>query len=146
MDKTLRSQLLSNGVDGYKLIEYGTLTMTNANRSIYPFVKLGRKTAGGRSYWKENGVVNDKIFETVSGRIRFASVLTGLPASQYNTDFAFRGYILLEKGGDRILIYGPPVCRSVYTVAKQIDARGEFTPGSNGYNYIKGIISSVEGN
>lgn len=146
IDETLRSQLLSNGVDGYKLVEYGTLTMTNANRSIYPFVKLGRKTAGGRSYWKENGVVNDKIFETVSGRIRFASVLTGLPASQYSTDFAFRGYVLLENGGTRILIYGPPVYRSVYTVAKQIDARGEFAPGSSGYDYIKGIISSVEGN
>lgn len=146
ISQTLRSQLLSGGVNGFKLVEYGTLMMTNSNRASYPFVKLGRKTAGGRSYWIENGTVNDKIFETVSGRIRFASVLTGLPASQYNTEFAFRGYIILEKNGERYIIYGMPVSRSVYTVAKQIQARGEFTVGSSGYKFIQGIIDSVEGN
>lgn len=144
--ESVRAQLLSGGVDGYKLSEYGTLMMTNANRGIYPFVKLGRKSAGGRSYWTENGVTNDKIFETVSGRIRFASVLTGLPTTQYNTEFAFRGYVILEKNGERNIIYGPEMSRSVYAVAKQIEARGEFEPGSSGYEYIKGIISSVEGN
>lgn len=144
--QNLRSQLLGSGVDGYKLVEYGTLMMTNSNRSSYPFVRLGRKTAGGRSYWTENGTVNDKIFETTSGRIRFASVLTGLPSTQYDTDFAFRAYIILENSGERIIVYGPAVSRSVYTVAKQIEVRGEFQQGSSGYNYIKGIISSVEGN
>lgn len=146
ISQSLRNQLLSSGVNGFKLVEYGTLMITNANRSSYPFVKLGRKTAGGRSYWTENGTVNDKIFETVSGRIRFASVLTGLPASQYNTEFAFRGYIILEKNSERYIIYGMPVSRSVYTVAKQIKAKGEFAAGSSGYNFIQGIIDSVEGN
>lgn len=146
IDESVKNTLISTGIDGYKLSEYGTLFMTNANRNSYPFVKLGRKTGGGRSYWTEGSVVNDKIFEIVSGRVRFASVVTNLPSSQYNTDFAFRGYIILENGGERIMVYGPPVFRSVYTVAKQIDARGEFTPGTSGYNYIKSIISSVEGN
>ena len=146
ISESLRGQLLSGGVDGYRLVEYGTLSMTSANRSSYPFVKLGRKTASGRAFWKEAGAVNDKVFETVGGRIRFASVLTKLPASHYNTEFAFRGYMLLDNGAERILLYGPPVCRSVYTVAKQIDAKGEFKPGSSGYNYIKEIIRSVEGN
>lgn len=146
IDETVRTQLLGNGVDGFTLEEYGTLMMTNANRSSFPFVKLGRKTASGRSYWIENGTINDKIFETVSGRVRFASVLTGLPESQYNTDFAFRGYIILEKDGEKYIIYGPAVHRSVYTVAKQIQARGEFEEGSSGYEYIEAIISSVEGN
>ncbi len=146
ISQTVRAQLLGTGVDGFTLKEYGTLMMTNANRSSFPFVKLGRKTAGGRSYWVEDGVVNDKIFETVSGRIRFASVLTGLPESRYATDFAFRGYIILEKNGEKYIIYGPPVYRSVYTVATQIQAKGEFEEGSQGYTYIQGIISSVEGN
>lgn len=146
ISQTLRTSLLGSGVNGFKLVEYGTLMMTNANRASYPFVKLGRKSASGRSYWTENETVNDKIFETVSGRIRFASVLTGLPASQYNTEFAFRGYIILEKNGERYIIYGMPVSRSVYTVAKQIQARGEFTVGSSGYKFIQGIIDSVEGN
>ena len=73
-------------------------------------------------------------------------MLTGLPAAQYNTEFAFRGYIILENNGDRYIIYGMPVHRSVYTVAKQIQAKGEFQAGSSGYNFIQGIIDSVEGN
>lgn len=146
ISKDLRTKLLGSGVDGFKLEEYGTLMMTNSNRASYPFVKLGRKTAGGRSYWREGSTINDKIFEIVSGRIRFASVLTGLPAAQYNTEFAFRGYIILENNGDRYIIYGMPVHRSVYTVAKQIQAKGEFQTGSSGYNFIQGIIDSVEGN
>lgn len=145
IDEELRTQLLGSGVDGFTMEEYGTLMMTNANRSEFPFVKLGRKTAGGRSYWTEDGTVNDKIFENVSGRIRFASVLTGLPEERYATDFAFRGYIILEKDGEKYIIYGPAVYRSVYTVAKQIQAKGEFEEGSSGYTYIEGIISYVEG-
>lgn len=144
IDTTMKANLLSGGVEGYRLSEYGTLFMTNANRAEYPFVKLGRKTGGGRSYWTENGVTNDKVFETVSGRNRFASVLTKLPTSQYATEFAFRGYIILDNGSERILLYGSPVSRSIYTVAKQIMAKGEFKEGSNGYNYVQGIIKSVE--
>ena len=146
ISEDIRAQLMEGNVDGFVLEEYGTLMMTNANRSSFPFVKLGSKTAGGRSYWTENGVVNDKIFETVSGRIRFASVLTGLPEERYATDFAFRGYIILDKDGERYIIYGPEVYRSVYTVAKQIQAKGEFEEGSDGYLYIQGIIDYVEGN
>ncbi len=142
--ENMKTALLSSGADGYYLAEYGTLFMTNANRSLYPFVKLGRKTGGGRSYWTENAVTNDKIFETVSGRVRFASVLTNLPASQYATEFAFRGYVILENSSERIILYGPPVSRSIYTVAKQIMNKGEFEVGSSSYNYIQSIIESVE--
>ena len=142
--ESTKAALLSSGVDGYYLSEYGTLFITSANRNIYPFVKLGRKTGGGRSYWTENGVINDKVFETVSGRVRFASVLTNLPASQYATEFAFRGYVILGNNSERIILYGPPVSRSIYTVAKQIMNRGEFTEGTANYNYIQSIIESVE--
>ncbi len=144
IDATMKANLLGGGVDGYQLIEYGTLFMTNANRTGYPFVKLGRKSGGGRSYWKENGVINDRVFETISNRNRFASVLTKLPPEQYATEFAFRGYIILENGGERILLYGPIVSRSIYTVATQIMEKGEFAVGSGGYNYVQGIIKSVE--
>lgn len=144
IDAQLRAQLLGDGVDGFHLEEYGTLYMTNANRSKYPFVRLGGKIGSGRSYWIENSVVNDKILETVDGRYRFASVLINLPEAQYATDFAFRAYIILERNGERYVLYGPPVYRSIYTVAKQLDARGEFKAGSSGDLFMKRIINSVE--
>ncbi len=140
----LRARLLGGGVDGFYLEEYGTMYMADANRGIYPFVWLGGKVASGRSYWVENSVVNDNIIETLDGRHRFASVLTNLPGDQYATEFAFRSYIILRKGSERYLLYGPPVSKSIYSVAKQLDANGVFLPGSNGYDFIKNIIRRVE--
>ncbi len=144
IDAQLREKLLNEGVAGFYLKEYGTLYMTNENRSKYPFVKLGGKIGSGRSYWVENSVVNDKILETIDGRHRFASVLINLPKAQYATDFAFRSYIILEQNGEEYIFYGPPVYRSIYTVAKQLDARGEFKPGSSGDLFIQQIINFVE--
>ena len=140
----LRARLLGSGVDGFYLEEYGTMYMTDANRSRYPFVWLGGKIGSGRSYWVENSVVNDNILETVDGRYRFASVLTNLPGEQYATNFAFRAYIILRKDNERYLLYGPPVSRSIYSVAKQLDTAGVFVPGSSGNTFIKGIINRVE--
>nr|WP_297864333.1 hypothetical protein [uncultured Acetatifactor sp.] len=146
IDAKKRAQLLGSGVDGYRLTEYGTLLINGSYLQKYPFIKGGEKVGGGRSYWTENGVVNDRIFETVDGRYRFASVVTKLPAKQYATELAFRGYAILQgSDGGQLIIYGPPVARSIYTVAKQVMAAGEFRPGSSGYNYVKSIVDTVEG-
>lgn len=146
IDTGKRARLLGGGVDGYRLIEYGTLLINGSYLEKYPFVKGGEKVGGGRSYWTENGVVNDRIFETVDGRYRFASVVTKLPEKQYATELAFRSYAVLQSAdGEQLIIYGPPVARSIYTVAKQIMAAGEFKPGSSGYNYVKSIVDTVEG-
>lgn len=146
IDTQKRAQLLGDGISGYHLTEYGTLLITGSNLQRYPFVKDGEKVGGGRSYWTENGVVNDRIFETVEGRYRFASVVTKLPEKQYATELAFRSYAILQSAdGGQLIIYGPPVARSIYTVAKQVLAAGEFKQGSSGYNYVKGIVDIVEG-
>ncbi|MDE6518141.1 MAG: hypothetical protein K2L18_09905, partial [Acetatifactor sp.] len=145
IDAGLKQQLITTGVDGCVLKEYGTLFITNENREKYPFVKDGTKVGGGRAYWTENGVVNDKVFETVSGRNRFTSVLINLAPNMYAKDICFRAYAVLDCGGQEIIVYGPPVYRSVYTVAKQVQTRGEFKAGSSGYKYVQGIIDSVEG-
>ncbi len=146
IDTGKRAQLLDGGVDGYCLLEYGTLLLNGSYLGKYPFVKGGEKVGGGRSYWTADGVVNDRIFETVDGRYRFASVVTKLPEKQYATELAFRGYAVLQGAdGEQVILYGPPVARSIYTVAKQVMAAGEFRPGSSGYNYVKGIVDVVEG-
>lgn len=145
IDEGVKQQLITEGVDGCRLKEYGTLFITNENRERYPFVKGGTKVGGGRAYWTENGKVNDKVFETVAGRNRFTSVLINLAPNMYAKDISFRAYAVLDCGGQEIIVYGPPVYRSVYTVAKQVQAKGEFRVGSSGYQYVQGIIDSVEG-
>lgn len=144
IDAGVKQRLIAGNVDGCRLKEYGTLFITNENRKKYPFVKDGTKVGGGRAYWTENGKVTDKVFETVGGRNRFTSVLINLAPNMYAKDISFRAYAVLEWGGQDLIIYGPPVYRSVYTVAKQVQAKGEFKPGSSGYRYVQGIIDSVE--
>ena len=139
-----RAQLTGAGLAGYRLTEYGTLVMTAANQELYPFVKDGQKVASGRAYWVENGTVQDKVFETAGGRYRFTSVLVNLPIAQYKTEFAFRGYIQLQKGAEQITLYGPPVARSIYTVAQQILQIGEFAPGSSADLFIHRLISDAD--
>lgn len=100
----LRSRLTSSGVNGYKLKEYGTLVMNNANRGSYPMVLGGEKVLSGMSYGiNGSGVAEDKIYETVDGRHRYTSVLVGLPVDQYKVEYAFRGYAILENNGKRSL-------------------------------------------
>lgn len=105
----LRNTLLTGGVNGYYLKEYGTLVMNNANRNTYPMIKGGEKVISGLAYGTDsNGAHQDSIYETVDGRYRYTSVLVGLPADQYKVEYAFRGYIVLTKDNKDITIYGLP--------------------------------------
>lgn len=141
----LRKQLTTTGVNGYKLKEYGTLVMKNENRGNYPMILGGEKVLSGLSYGKNaNGVLEDKVFETVSGRYRYTSVLVGLPATEYKTDYAFGGYIILEKNGVSTTIYGPVVARSIYSLSQQILDMGTYPVGSDADVFLRKIITDAD--
>lgn len=141
----LRAQLTAGGVNGYRLKEYGTLVMNQANMDRYPFVKGGEKVSGGISFGTDaNGKRQDIVFETVDGRYRFTSVLVGLPAEQYQTEFAFRGYAVLEKDGAQVTIYGPARARSIYDLAKQLIENGSYPQGSASYEFLQKLIGDAD--
>lgn len=146
ISRELRDRLTSSeGIGGYVLKEYGTLVMTNDNRNAYPMIKNGEKTIGGMSYGiNEKGVPEDKVYESVAGRYRFTSVLVGLPASQYRTEFAFRGYAVLEKDGVQTIIYGPIVARSIYSLAEQVLNMGLYQEGSEADQFIRRLIADAQ--
>ena len=138
----LRDALTGDGVEGYRLTEYGTMSMAASNLEHYPFVRDCEKVRSGRSYWTENGKLNDNITETVDGRHRFASVLTGVPDRQLGSEIAFRAYgVLVNEEGEEVLIYGPTMRRSIYTVAQQVAAAGEFKKGTAGFNYVQNLTT-----
>jgi len=143
--KATRKALLNEGIAGYKLVEYGTLVFTDAAREpYYPFVRGSGLTVSGRAYWTENGVLNDRVIEIVDERLRFASVLTDIPDDRLAEDFPFRAYILLSNGTDTLTLYGPPMRRSIYRVAKNIMGRGDYTADSEEGMFLNRIISLVE--
>lgn len=141
----LRPRLIEFGVNGYKLKEYGTLVMNNANRDKYPLIKGGEKVLAGVSYGKnENGAVVDKIYETVKDRYRYTSVLVGLPASQYKTEYAFRGYMVLEKDGAETIVYGPVVAKSIYALSEQVLEMGTYPEGSDADVFLRKLIADAD--
>ena len=141
----LRSRLLSEGVNGYYLKEYGTLVMNNANRATYPMIKGGEKVISGLAYGTNtDGSHQDSIYETVSGRYRYTSVLVGLPASQYKVEYAFRGYMILSKDGRDITVYGPIQARSIYALAEQVLNMGTYAPGSDADTFLRKLISDAQ--
>ncbi len=142
----VRDKLLSpEGAGGYRLKEYGTLVMNNVNRQQYPLIKGGEKVLSGLSYGvNANGVLEDKIYETVDGRHRFTSVLVGLPVNQYKTEFAFRGYAVLTKNGQDVTIYGPTIWRSIYELSEQLLNLGIYKEGSSADAFLKKLISDAD--
>ena len=144
IDQTTKRQLAAGSLAGWRLKEYGTMVMRNSRRAELPFVLNGTGVKSGRAYWLENGAVHDQVFESAAGRDRFTSVLIGLPASEYKTEFAFRGYIVLEKNGVSYTLYGPIVARSIYTVAGQLLDRGEFAAGSAADAFLRKLRSDAD--
>ena len=141
----LRAKLVSTGVSGYVLKEYGTLVMNTANMDKYPMIKGGEKVAGGVSYGRNSdGTLRDVIFETKEGRYRYTSVLTGLPAEQYKTGYAFRGYAVLEKGGSQIVLYGPARSSSIYELANLLLENQSYQPGTAPYEFLQKLISDAD--
>lgn len=141
----MRNKLLTTGVNGYRLTEYGTLVMNNANREQYPMVKGGTKVKSGLSYGTDaSGNRMDAVFEAVDGRYRFTSVLVGLPVEQYKTEFAFRGYIVLEKNGSPVTLYGPVMARSIYDLAERYLANQIYQPGTEPYDFLQKLITDAD--
>ena len=122
----------------------GTLIMRPDLHADNPMVYGSNKVAGGRTYWVENGKVNNRVIRKVNGRDHFANVLIRRPKNRYNTAYIFRPYAVMDNNGENIVIYGPEMSRSMYTVCKQILARGDFKPGTSGYQFLKNIVDTVE--
>ncbi len=141
---TVRDALLTNGLAGYTLTEYGTMVMTEANAALYPFIKGGTKVGSGRSYGQNaDGSILDTIFETVSGRHRYTSVLVDLAPEYYKTDFVFRGYIILEKEGVDYIFYGPPVSKNIYELAEYLIQIGYYPEGSEADTFLRDLMNDA---
>lgn len=145
ISRELRADLTGKGVNGYTLKEYGTLIMNSSNMGVYPMIRGGEKISTGIAYGiDESGVMQDKVFEIVDGRYRYTSVLVGLPASRYKTDFAFRGYAVLEKDGKQITLYGPIRAKSIYSLAGQLLDMNVYKPGSDAYDFLRKLMSDAD--
>jgi len=140
-----KARLIGEGIEGYTVKEYGTLLLPKALLGDSMLTLSTEKVAKGLSYGtEESGQTVNKVLEQVDGRDRFASVLVGLPVSQYKTEFAFRAYIILTKNGEDVVLYGPQNQKSIYGLAQQIVAANAYPEGSNPDVFLKQLISDAD--
>lgn len=140
-----KALLMADGIQGYTLKEYGTLLIPKAKLGDSFLTHSTEKVASGLSYGKDaEGNPVDKVLEQVDGRDRFASVLVGVPVSQYKTEFAFRSYMILSKDGEDMVVYGPQNSRSIYGLAQQVIAAGLYPEGSNADVFLKQLVTDAD--
>ncbi len=140
-----RNTLTSTGVNGYYLKEYGTLIMNHANVGTYAMIRGGEKVSQGMAYGTTgDGVHKDTVFETVDGRYRYTAVLVGMPVEKYKTEYAFRGYAVLEKDGQQITLYGPIRARNIYSLAKQLLDMNTYAPETEAYAFLKKLVADAD--
>jgi beta-N-acetylglucosaminidase len=140
----VKDALTGTGISGYTLKEYGTLITDKTDLTTYPLVKGGKGVVTGVSYQKDKqGQIQDSVYETVDGIQRFTSVLVGISGSRYNTEFSFRGYLVLEKNGAETVVYGPIVSKSMSALATQVLNSGTYEQGSQEDAYLRQLLEDA---
>ncbi|MBQ2383198.1 MAG: hypothetical protein II290_04075, partial [Oscillospiraceae bacterium] len=130
--KTLKNAL-KGGLEGYTLVEYGTLMGWYAPGTDLIWGVNAKSVA----YSKESGT--DAIFAQTGTAVQFTGMLTDLDLEQSTRDLMTRPYMVLEKEGEQLVLYGGQLVRSIGYVALQNKA--VFRPGSADYEFIWKIIA-----
>ena len=142
--EAMKQQMTAGTVDGYSLVEYGTLIMSDSNRAKYPMVLDGKKVKKGTSFGVENGQPVDRVYKTVDGRVQYTAVLINLEIPYYQTVIAFRPYAVLQKDGKQVVLYGGIRTNSIYSLSKKALEHGLCAEGSPEDIFVKQLIADAD--
>ena len=143
VESNKKSALTSNGLAGYKLVEYGTVLAQSSKLAGNKPLTLGHDYAKSNYAYKRG--VADPIFAYSGNLVQYTNVLVGFNMDQCKEDIAMRPYMILEDAaGKQMTIYGGIVYRSIGYIAYQ--NRDAFQAGSTAYEYVWEIIKHVYGN
>ena len=142
MDVDGKAQLLADGVNGYRLKEYGTLITTQRDFAAAPLVIGGEAVERDKAWAASDGSSEaDAVYETVAGRARYVTQLAEISSGAYSTAYACRGYVILSKDGADYVLYGPIVSKTMRGLAEQILQSGAYAEGSDAYDYLEQIVN-----
>lgn len=140
--ESLKNYLIDTGLDGYKLLEYGTLVQweSELNGTALTFETCGNRYAAA---YKKG--VSDPVFARAGGYLMYTNVFVGFTEAQCAQELAMRPYMKLQNDeGDQIVLYGGTLHRSIGFIALQ--NKDVFSPGSGAYEYIWKLIRAAYGN
>ena len=138
-ESLMKGKLLSGDLAGYKLVRAGTLFKWYDGETA-----ITLDTAQSSDVYGGKAGKDFRVFSSSNGRDWFTGMLTGLgtDAKTLDKDIVARPYIVLERNGDQITIYGGTIQRSIYYVATQ--NRNYWAAGSEYDDYVEQIIAIVD--
>ena len=135
-----KETLIQSGIDGWKLLEYGTLVAWDTEHPAGELL-LDKKYSHSAVAYRRGKA--DPIFRSKDGLCEYTNVLVNLTDEKCVPQLAMRPYMKLEKEGETLVLYGGTVTRSIGYIASQ--NRNAFAPGTAAYAYLWHIIHYVYG-
>ena len=142
IEKDKKNALVSGGLEGYTLKEYGTVVAWTSKLTDGNPLVLGQSYTLSNYAYRKN--VADPVFAYSGSLMQYTNVLVNFTDDQCKNELALRPYMILEdQNGETFTIYGGIVYRSIGYIAYQ--NRNTFEPGTAEYTYIWDIIHYVYG-
>lgn len=135
-----KKTLIQSGIDGWKLLEYGTLVAWDTEHPAGELL-LDKKYSHSAVAYRRGKA--DPIFRSKDGLCEYTNVLVNLTDEKCVPQLAMRPYMKLEREGETLVLYGGTVTRSIGYIASQ--NRNAFAPGTAAYAYLWHIIHYVYG-
>lgn len=138
----------SVGKEGYEVREYGLLVKLASNGnalSYFPTTEYDNNynadsIGKGVAYCAADSI--DHRFSDNGITVQFTSVLINIDEANYETEFSFCSYIVLNDGVNDIVIYSAPNTTSIYYVAARILEEEYGGVLANAPVYIQQIINA----
>lgn len=142
MASTAKSMFTGSGVNGYTIVETGTLLAWNDRVTNGSLTFDTPGVSRGKAYVRGS---QNPVFSSSNGVEYYTNVLVGFSgADQYKRDMAMRSYaILQDASGNKFTVYGGTVVRSIEYIAQQ--NAGSFAKGTSAYDFVHGIIDACRG-
>lgn len=135
-----KETLIQSGIDGWKLLEYGTLVAWDTEHPAGELLLDKEYSHSAVAYRRGKA---DPIFRSKDGLCEYTNVLVNLTDEKCVPQLAMRPYMKLEREGETLVLYGGTVTRSIGYIASQ--NRNAFAPGTAAYAYLWHIIHYVYG-
>ena len=135
-----KETLIQSGIDGWKLLEYGTLVAWDTEHPAGELLLDKEYSHSAAAYRRGKA---DPIFRSKDGLCEYTNVLVNLTDEKCVPQLAMRPYMKLEREGETLVLYGGTVTRSIGYIASQ--NRNAFAPGTAAYAYLWHIIHYVYG-
>ena len=120
---TIDNNLISNGIDNYEVIEYGTIAAKNEWLTTSTLTLDSVLTINGKKQKIRKGVAYVKDKKDISflkdfAHTTFTGVLTGIEKENYNKGYSARSYVILQNAkGNTETIYGDIINSTIFDIA-----------------------------